>query len=94
MEVYQVTKDYFDEDHEHGYYDFGTYASIEAARQTAEAWARLFFDSWEWKGERIVIETPFDRNGIIYISPKSIATEPATPEKLDDADKCLVITYT
>jgi len=64
MKVWQVTRDYYDGDHDHGYYDYGLYETEEAARKTAEKVAEhlvTWFDelmkgtkwvsskgSWKW----------------------------------------------
>lgn len=36
MKIWQVTRDYFDGDHDHGYYDYGLYETEELARKAAE----------------------------------------------------------
>jgi len=49
MKIWQVTRDYFDGDHDHGYYDYGLYETEELARKAAEKVAEnLVVEYNEW----------------------------------------------
>jgi len=92
--VYEVRMPYFDDDHEHGYYDLGLWSLLDGARAAAEKLAEYISPgAWAWEDREgqlphIVCRDPW---GNEYITVSKTAIDEPLPE---DLKQCLHITYT
>jgi len=94
MKVYQVTKSYFDGDHDHGYYRSPLFATREEAEKFLnmvmatkdKAYPDPDVKKWWWTDG-----WPCD-DEVLVISGIKVLTE--CPKEIDNADDYLIITYT
>jgi len=98
MKIWQVSKGYFDGDHDHGYYNLGLYTSKEAAMQAAENAAMAFgADRVEWHEDVLFVITSCPNWGddiaTIYIKEQEVH-EQAINFNEEELKKRLRITYT
>jgi 3-keto-L-gulonate-6-phosphate decarboxylase len=103
MKVWQVTRNYYDGDHDHGYYDYGLYETESVARNAAEKVAENLVNqyedtkwesSWEWLKKYsnvIVCHIGMDTfSEYIRVTEKEILTE--VKENIEETKP--TITYT
>jgi hypothetical protein len=92
MKVWHVTRSYYDWGHDHGYYDYGIYATIEAAKKAAEIVAEHMVNehdryiesskwkdpkgAWKWLDENIIEISTGDEYCSINVTEKYLLNEP------------------